>query len=63
MGMAINAAKSTQFLHVRNHQRPRSTFQCICGKANLDDTDYYEYLGYITHEYLNNVKTVNILTL
>ena len=59
-GMQINVNK-TQIMHVRNHQRPRSTFQFNCGGAPLAYTDSYKYLGVILHEHLTNTKTANTL--
>ena len=51
-GMQVND-KKTQILHVRNHQRPLSSFNFTCGEANLSYTKSYKYLGYIIHEHLN----------
>ena len=60
-GMQINA-KKTQIVHVRNHQRPRSTFKFKCGDAQLSYTESYKYLGYFVHEHLNNMQHVKTLT-
>ena len=60
-GMQININK-TQILHVRNPQRPRSSFSVNCGGSALAYTDTYKYLGFIMHEHLNNTKHVNTLT-
>ena len=59
--MKININK-TQILHVRNPQRPRSTFSFNCGDSPLAYTDTYKYLGFIMHEHLNNTKHVKTLT-
>ena len=59
-GMQINAKKS-QILHVRNPQRPRSSFQFNCGGAPLAYTEKYKYLGFILHEHLINTSNVNAL--
>ena len=60
-GMQINASK-TQILHVRNHQRPRSSHQFTCGDDALCYTEYYKYLGVMIHEHLNNSINVQTLT-
>ena len=60
-GMQINTQK-TQILHVRNPQRPRSTYQFNCGGTPLAYTDSYKYLGFILHEHLINEKNVNTLS-
>ena len=60
-GMKINASK-TQIVHVRNHQRPRSSFVFKCGDATLSYAEYYKYLGYTIHEFLTNDENVNVLS-
>lgn len=60
-GMKINSTK-TQILHVRNHQRPRSSFVFSCGDAKLLYTETYKYLGYTIHEFLINEENVAVLT-
>ena len=60
-GMEINS-KKTQILHVRNYQRPRSTYQFPCGESLLNYTDTYKYLGYMIHEHLCETKNVEIMT-
>ena len=60
-GMSINPNK-TQILHVRNHQRPRSSFIFTCGDATLSYTESYKYLGFTIHEFLINDENVSILT-
>ena len=60
-GMQINV-KKTQILHVRNPQRPRSSFSFSCSGSPLIYTDKYKYLGFILHEHLSNTSNVNTLT-
>ena len=60
-GLEINS-KKTQILHVRNYQRPRSTYQFSCGESLLNYTDTYKYLGYTIHEHLCETKNVEIMT-
>lgn len=52
--MRINTSKP-QIVHVRNHQRPRSTFKVTCGSAELSYTESYKYI-------LSNALTINMLT-
>ena len=59
--MQINANK-TKILHVRNHQRPRSTFKFTCGNDELIYTECFKYLGCMIHEHLSNSATVDTLT-
>ena len=59
--MQINITK-TQILHVRNHQRPRSSFQFRMGNNLLDYTDSYKYLGYTIHEHLSESQNMEKLT-
>ena len=56
------ADKKTQILHVRNPQRPRSSFSFNCSGSPLSYTDKYKYLGFILHEHLSNIHTVDTLT-
>ena len=60
-GMQINV-KKTQIVHVRNPQRPRSSFGFNCSGSPLSYTDTYKYLGYILHEHLCNISNVTTLT-
>ena len=60
-GMKINSSK-TQIVHVRNHQRPRSSFVFTCGASKLSYTESYKYLGYTIHEFLSNDDNISILT-
>ena len=60
-GMQINT-KKTQILHVRNSQRPRSSFSFNCGGTPLAYTDSYKYLGFILHEHLINDNHVSTVT-
>ena len=53
-GLRINPSK-TQVMHVRNHQRPRTS------EHKLSITDSYKYLGYLLHEHLNNTRHVEVM--
>ena len=60
-GMSINSKKS-QILHIRNHQKSRSSQDLFFCGQKLEYVDTYKYLGYHMHEHLSHSKTVEILT-
>ena len=60
-GMKVNVKKS-QFMHHRNHQRPRCKKPLHLCNAELEYVENYKYLGCWVNEFGRDNKTVDGLT-